>query len=81
MITQNSFLKHFETTKIRIYLMAIYCINKLRLLTHIISLTSRGIGLPNKSSYICKIRNFIRPEHALIGGISFLNPRMFGKHV
>ena len=81
MITQNSFLKHSETTKIQIYFLAIYFINKLRLPTHIISLTSRGIGLPNKSSYICKIRNFMRPKHALIGRISFLNPKMLGIYV
>ena len=83
MITQNSyiFLKHSKMTKIRIYLMAIYFINKSRLTTHIISLTSRGIGLPNKSSYLCNIRNFMRPKHAQIGGISFLNPRMLGIYV
>ena len=83
MITQNSylFLKHSKITKIRIYLMAIYSINKSRLTTHIISLISCGIGLPNKSSYLCRIRNFMRPKHAQIGGISFLNPRMLGIHV
>ena len=83
MITQNSylFLKHSEITKIRIYLMGIYSINKSRLMTHIISLISYGIGLLDKSSYLCKIRNFMRPKHAQIGGISFLNPRMLGIHV